>query len=64
MIGSFYQELLKHGLDMHYGAFTCAVITSGEFAMPAKWRYCLSYERLVAGFAAVCWRGARALPTL
>ena len=53
MIGSLYQELLKHGLDMHYSAFTCAVIKNGEFAMHGKWRYCLSYERLVAGFAAV-----------
>ena len=53
MIGSLYQELLKHGLDMHYSAFTCAVIKDGEFAMHGKWRYCLSYERLVAGFAAV-----------
>ena len=53
MIGSLYQELLKHGLAMHYHAFSCAVITRGEFAMHGKWRYCLSCERLVAGFAAV-----------
>ena len=32
---------------MHYSPFTRAVITSGEFALPAKWRYCLSYERLI-----------------
>ena len=35
----------KARVDMHYSAFTRAVITSGEFALPAKWRYCLSYER-------------------
>ena len=53
MIGSLYQELLKHGLDKGYGAFTCAMVRRGEFVMHGKWRYCLSYERLVAGFAAV-----------
>ncbi len=53
MIGSLYQELLKHGLDMHYNAFSCAVVIRGEFTMHGKWRYCLSYERLVAGFGAV-----------
>ena len=53
MIGSLYQELLKHGLDRHYNAFSCALVIRGEFVMHGKWRYCLSYERLVAGFAAV-----------
>ena len=53
MIGSLYQELLKHGLDKGYGAFTCAMVKRGEFVMHGKWCYCLSYERLVAGFAAV-----------
>ncbi len=53
MIGSLYQELLKHGLDMNYDVFTYAVIRHGGFVMHDRWRYCLSYERLVAGFGAV-----------
>ncbi|WP_297388527.1 hypothetical protein [Acidiferrobacter sp.] len=36
MIGSLYQELLKHGLDMRYHVFSCAVIMKGEFAMHGK----------------------------
>ncbi len=53
MIGSLYQELLKHGLDMNYDLFTYAMVRHGSFVMHDKWRYCLSYERLIAGFAAV-----------
>lgn len=53
MIGSLYQELLKHGLDMGRNAFARAMINGGGFTMHDRWRFCLSYERQVAGFATV-----------